>query len=129
MTNNAAAALVVRRLLLDDDDDDRVPLRLVAMKRYCRRDHAAIFDIDANRVMGELWRERTGFLTHERSSNREKLLNFFCLRRLGLQLTRDDNKRASLFLAFYAIHIARGGTTTTNAASVFNSSHKVKVGG
>ena len=64
MTNNAAAALVVRRLLLDDDDDDRVPLRLVAMKRYCRRDHAAIFDIDANRVMHGGGVERADGLSH-----------------------------------------------------------------
>ena len=66
MTNNAAVALVVRRLLLDDDDDDdRVLLRLVAMKRYCRRNHAAIFDIKAGRGMGGKEGERaTGFFSY-----------------------------------------------------------------
>ena len=65
MTNNAAVALVVRRLLLDDDDDDRVLLRLVAMKRYCRRNHAAIFDIKAGCGMGGKEGERaTGFFSY-----------------------------------------------------------------
>jgi hypothetical protein len=61
MTNSAAVALVVWRLLLDDDDDDRVLPRLVTMKWYCRRNHVAIFDIKASRVMVWRGRERTGF--------------------------------------------------------------------